>query len=900
MTNSSNEMTITNNSLSQVSKELIDKRVYKEGTITKIGNPIIVNGVASNLSSTNYFTSTSFSFSEISRNVKITFSGIYSPYTNTSACAWELKSQLGNLSLTVVNNSVTLKRNNGDLISFPNLTFNTENSLNISIIFSNTYTENVITQQSCFFSLILNNQIYTKTINVTNPITFKDYTSLYLGNNSTTENAWQGDIYIADFALYQNDTLIYTPSARNSFKFTKIGIGDGSIPLLDNSIEVLNHLYFADVKVVSQTNNNVLLASTIPANYYLNITEIALYYEDDIGSHIFSKISNLAITKGRNLSYNLIMHVNLDINIVNTVAVPEIIIEDEEYIKYTDFLTVKQVYAYITENMERLIRLNALGIGSYSNNSMTMDKAVGVGFNKPQVLYRAQNEVALCVDNYNATQTYSKLKNKFTPKRTITFDPSKLNIVGNSKLNTEGIGSSFSKNDYITSGAAFSTSQSTNWKAQIRFKTGDNISTTQGILDLGQNYGYQPLSLYSKYSYCYLLLNGTPNVILSETIGGVTTSYSYFLSNTIELNNTIYYVWVTSDPASYSTVLTSTYTLTSITNIYDEDGNVISGLHLSSYVNTKIYDSSIFRLTPNTEYQITVEYSPDLYKVTWKNIKAQEEGSSEIISSLKMGEFENTYFGVSFDTLSEEFVPFFGTIDFTKTSFYSETYSNNASLLSSSTQNYMSKSTTTLSLQDYFYIPDYAHHYYNVANLNGINDSYLEVFEETFKGTSDKVDFLKSSNGFTLCAKVHLFDNSPKVLLGKGNIADDIYYFILEEEINALVFKLNLQGSSIIMRKDFTNEDIRSYIDNPITITITCDGKEVSPTFKMYKNNDLISTYVLSSSSSANINGMYLLNYRSNLIEDFEKRTVHTILDIDGEVSTEDLYYINNILGTNF
>ena len=109
MANVSNEMVITNTALSQIGKELVNKRVYKDGTIEIVGEPIITDGVATNISSNNYFESTNFSFDETIRNAEISFAGTYSPSNEVQCCAWELQSELGNLILTVQNDTVSFR-----------------------------------------------------------------------------------------------------------------------------------------------------------------------------------------------------------------------------------------------------------------------------------------------------------------------------------------------------------------------------------------------------------------------------------------------------------------------------------------------------------------------------------------------------------------------------------------------------------------------------------------------------------------------------------------------------------------------------------------------------------------------------------------------------------------------
>lgn len=236
-----------------------------------------------------------------------------------------------------------------------------------------------------------------------------------------------------------------------NFTFTKILVGDGLYPLDNASGPILNHIYSYNVEEITRTGNNILLTATIDEDAYLTISELALYCQYGDGStHLFSKIEGLSVKKGSDLAYNLIIRVRLDINVVNTIAFPEIITRDIQYPKLSEFKTVQQVFTYVSENLERMIKTNALGIGSYFNllssdvggaqflptrpvtldqdihGVMTEKKPVGVGYDKAQVYYRLQNKIESWENEFFATFRYALLQKKFTPipKVYYTFDPS--------------------------------------------------------------------------------------------------------------------------------------------------------------------------------------------------------------------------------------------------------------------------------------------------------------------------------------------------------------------------------------------------------------------------------------------------------------------------------------------
>ena len=814
-------MVITDSSLSQVSRELIDKRVYKEGLIQIVGSPVIYNGVASNISNSSYFTYSDFSFGSNLHSAKITFNGTYVPEAIAhTSYAYDING----LTLEFTPTSITLKYNSVVIKQFPNLALSLENVVSTSAEFTNTYLGEDLESQECKFIVILNGTTYTDTVNVPDPINFSSLTSLVLGNNSTHDGYWEGNINLTSFALYQNERILYTPSAKNSFKFTKIMVADSTNPLTDTSTPVLNHVYECPVTEISRTENNVLLTSTIPEDAFLNIAQLGLYYTDDNGTHLFSTIGGLAVKKTSDLVYNLVIHVKLDVNVVNTVAMPEIVIKEKPYANFSKFLTIKQVYAYITENMERMVKLNALGKGSYTNGHMTESKPVGVGYNKAQVYYRLQSDLALWEDNFVATNNYAKVKTKFTPYTTEYFDPNLITKVGDVYLNEQtGFLSNFSTGNYAYT-QSLPLSISNDWKLTINFTTSGNVTTKQSIITFSTDSAGQPLTLGVENNKCTLKIEGN-------------------------------------------------------------DG--------SSVIN----NTSLFVVQGLKKYKVIIEYTNNIYHVSYVIDGNYHENVYTFASTKPLNAVSKTLFGVGY-TGSTTQHPFLGTIDLPSTSIVTSMYSNGTVL--TSTYDFLSEITFNKSLLDYFHLPIYAHSYFLVNNLGFDGSSYLEEYEGAFKGFNDRVYF-DNPKGFTLCAKVHLFDENNKILLAKGNVESDEYYFILEQRDSSLLLSLYLDDATVVLKKNFTVQNIRGFIEHPINITITCDGNQYAPTFKMYKNNELLDTYVLPTNSTKNVSDMYLMNHETFTEDDnLEVHTVYDIICFEGELTPNEIYYINNILDTNF
>lgn len=630
-------MTITGSSLIQVSRELLDQRVFKDGTIKIVGDPIIANSVATNLSPTNYFEYDDVHFNEVFDTIQIKFSGTFVPSEEEECCAWKFHSNnedTKDLSL-IVKKEGTLELSYGNIVVYlkNNLPVGINNTINFA--FRVQRNEEFIEETDQIkvtenFSTVLNwnGSVTTHSGQLEKTIAFQNYDRVTLGiSEGYANDSWDGDIYLPSFSLYENGTVIYTPSARNSFKFTKVLIGDGIYPLEDESVPVLNHVYECPVTEITRTENNVLLTTTMSSDMYLNIREIALYYADDTGIHVFSKLSGLNVKKGSDLEYNLILHIKLDINVVNTVALPEIVVKKEEYATFSAFKTVQEVYTYIAQNLERMIKLNALGVGDYKNalskskdnetflpvralnntdeiyGILTDNKPVGVGYDTAQVIYRSYNALSDIYDNFLATNTYAKLNHKFSPQTKKEFNPNSIRKIGNVLVTGEGEASHFSINSYIEPTITPYLTSDDEWGVHIAFLTGTDIQSQQGIFEFeGKDVLNQPLILAVNNGKCFLSLGGQDELILSDEENH---SYLYERTGTFEVNETEYYAWQRSSYFTWgegSLVLTNDH----VNNLSDRV-TIINGIASEFTFDSSLTSSTNFNPSTNP-YSLVINF----------------------------------------------------------------------------------------------------------------------------------------------------------------------------------------------------------------------------------------------------------------------------------------------------
>ena len=113
----SNNLVITNNALTSISRELINKRLYKEDSIEKVGSPYILNGVASNFSSSDYLKQTGLVFAP-DAPLSVEFQGSCSPIPESSLeCVWKLQNGSTFIALFAGSNYWVVEKNGNIIIN---------------------------------------------------------------------------------------------------------------------------------------------------------------------------------------------------------------------------------------------------------------------------------------------------------------------------------------------------------------------------------------------------------------------------------------------------------------------------------------------------------------------------------------------------------------------------------------------------------------------------------------------------------------------------------------------------------------------------------------------------------------------------------------------------------------
>ena len=495
-----NTLKITDLGLFNINNKIIDTRTFNNNLINTVGNPSVVLGNASDLSEDSYFTYPLYLNG--TNNLSVSFEGIFTQ-SEAEQCAWELESSLNSsVKVLLSNNAVTLYHNETEVSKIQD--FQLYNNETIKVLV-------VLKPDSYEFTFIYGNSVEQRTGSLAVALNLDSFNNINIGSSSTNrENFWAGLINLNKFFIYTNNGLIYAPSDGTSWSFSSILLSDGEFPLENTSTVIPNHIYSFDIKEISKSGSTVLLTCQVDEDVYLTIKEIGLYIQTPTGKVLYGIIKNLNISKEKNLPYDLIFTINITINVVNALGFPanhEIVVEDPEYALFKDFVTVKEVNTYVLSNLERIIRMNAGAKGKYENSSVIENQA-GIGHNRPQIVYRIEQEFEKEEDCYNSIDTFVKLSNRFQEIIEKEVNAELVEPVGDIEIPKDGNISDFSENKYIKASTPFADTKE--WSLKTVFTSSEN---TEGkVASLTGSTASTPLEMGVEDNKCYLKIEGAESI----------------------------------------------------------------------------------------------------------------------------------------------------------------------------------------------------------------------------------------------------------------------------------------------------------------------------------------------------------------------------------------------------
>ena len=529
-------LNITNSGLININQKVINSRAYSASLITTVGNPTVIEGISSGFSAENYFIHSPLNL-EDAEKISINLKGSF--FQNSQEqCILELMSSTENaLSLTFTNSQINITYGNFPILIVGNLNFTDNQDFSILLTLTNTTFE---------FVLYYGKKVLQKTGNLEFTLSVSTFNSLIIGNNFANKNkAWNGTINLNEFSILKDNELAYSPSEGISWNFSNILISDGEFILSDSTQIAAGHVYSFPVTEIKKSGSTILLTCQVDEEAYLTIREIGLYIQTSNNKILFGSIANLNINKSKDLIYDLVFTVNTTLNVVNAIGFPAqggIIVNDPEFIEFKDFTTMEQVNTYVLTNIERIIRMNAGAKGSYENSSIINAQA-GIGYNRPQVIYKLQQEIEQKEDCYNTIDTFTKLVNNFRKITQKEINLDNIEVVGSLDIPSNGNISGFTNSDYVTAKTPFYGTEK--WNINIAFTSGNNANgIVSSFIEDSED---RPMTLGINNGKCYLNIKGAPSI---ET-NSLNSLYIRNAASSTQDGDVSYYAWIREDSVTY-------------------------------------------------------------------------------------------------------------------------------------------------------------------------------------------------------------------------------------------------------------------------------------------------------------------------------------------------------------
>lgn len=836
-----NQVTITDRGLLNINRKIIDERKFSQNLITTIGSPTVEGAVVSDLSATSYFQKNDLSFE--GGTLTIAFEGTYlSSLSGTTQTAWHLSSGNSYIFFQFVNNKPQLI-----------LPYNLSIPFDIDIP-DDTNVRVIVTIKSDKVEALVNidAEVFSNDATLPSPINISLFKTLTIGNNpNTTSNFWVGSIDLKRFYISENYITKFTPTTGYSLNFSRIVVSDGKFPLSDTPLSSSGHSYIYGIDEITRSSNTLLLTSQLDEDSKLVIREIGLYAKEYVEGEgekefLFGYIKNLNIDKGAEVPYDLILTVDLTISVVNVVGFPDynsFILEEVTPALLKNFTTVRDVNAYIIGNLERIIRNNSLkSLKTTLFNGSIPAQCHSVGYNAPQVVYRAQKTIAEQEDCYSAIQTYSKLYKRLHYSSEYIFNQDSVIANGNINTSNNGIVTNFTINDYLEMSNYIEGYK--DWSMKLCLSLNNSSSNTR----------------------CFLSLSNTQTATDEDT-GETITEFTPLLSLNITEDNKL----------SVSTTAT------------------VSPFDKTLEINKKYYIklNYIYSSTSTTPIFINLLISED------------DIGYTELASVSDLPAIENInqiILGVdaTFNEagVTNTFNPFTnGTLYLMECSMLQS--DNNWDTVTE-------RILQDKQLLHYYHIPNYLKYSttihdicnfkYYLGILDGTltgNGDLISLANNESTSLCIKVN-LKNDKSKVILAKV---DPEKNVLfkleflkVTTDDYSEGSYYF---------KFTVRTINEGTIINQEFLSSaisvlEISNYINSPFLLSIIIDN---SGYVSIYRNNELFISNQLNYGTPS-YEGSYLTNSIGDNTE--PGMYVQDIIAVKGALSPEQLYYITNLTDTNY
>lgn len=898
MANLNSSMSITSEGLSSVSSKIANSREFDSSLIEIKGNPIILNGEASSLNNENYFIKRELDFSNTTE-MSILSKAVSGGTEGNSGCLWSLLSPKEEITLEIINGSVTLMSSvYGRLNSITEANIKNGDNLQVQV---------KVSSNTCSILIFVNNNVFENTRVLQRSIDLQAFNTLYLGKSSKLDTYWLGNVSLREFTILKDNQIYYTPSSGVNFKFTEILISDGSLPLGNASIPILGRIAECPVDEIIRTNNNILLKAYIDEKVVLEIKEVGLYCEINGKRVLFSIIKNLAIDKTSNLGYSLVLHAKLDLNIVNTIIKPEIKILEPSSVKTGEFKRVKDTYYSLIPSIERIIKMNAIGIGSYNclndikskegeistlknfqedavpTRVMSDVKGSGLGYNRAQVFYRLNRELRESKDCYGSILNYALMRERCKLRNDLIFDENKITTVGNVHIRKTGEADNFSLNDYVKTNIY--NEQLDSFTFKIAFKA-NQISDSKETICCFTNYSVNnPLTVFIKNGIlCATLGQMEKLVALKDGKQCTFTRGAY----TLMVEGQRYYSWnYEGEIQDVPTIIYTTRKSPQISDTLFEIKNeevIATDLSFNYFTSNLLIDAKLARIELDKITNLKITFDGNYYRFSVAKEGGRYSLTNLFTTPMFINSMNNCYFGVDANNGS---ISNPATCKIYLKEFLFETSYNKYTLTKY-------EESSMLELKDFYHFPINQYNSLKISNLEDQN-SYLKKNGDIFIGNGDNVDFSRTG-GFSLCVKANLIDSKDKIVLLKVNKDSNIHLIKFEIKDLVLRFSMYSNDQEIVLQKKIVREDAHAITENPVLFTITRSKGTYSSTYKLYINEEIAdSTVVVPRALTQDFSGGYLTNY-----EEYKDYGIYVqdIVSFEGELSEQDIHFLCSVFNT--
>lgn len=866
---SSDKVTVTDQGLLNINRKIINDRKFAQNLITNIGNVSIDSNTASEFGPNSYLQKTDLTFT--GEPITIIFEGNFvTPVEGSTETAWVLSGTGGSIKFQIVHETIN-EGNSTYNINYPRLVLPSGASMNfadqLNFIDGSHFKAFVeVSPEFCKVYIEFEDEIISSPKFIyTNPLDLTTFSTITLGNDPSLGYFWEGSINLKEFEIRENNSTLYTPTTGYSLEFTHIVVNDGKYPLGDTANSIARHRYVYDIDQISGSDSTLLLTSVLSDSARLVIREIGLYArvkntqdEGDGKEFLFGYIDNLNIDKGAEVPYDLILTVDLAISVVNVVGFPDansFILNVMKPALLKNFVTARNVNTYVIENLERIIKMNSLQPYSpigYCYSPETDEEVPvcvrpaqipSIGYNTPQLVYKAQQAINEQENCYSAIQTYSKLHKKLKREEYTQFSPSSVLEEGDILISDNGLATGFSAANYLEPSKYLSEKD---WTFYITFSLEETSTTNRCILSIGDLEGEYPDEE-------------------TET-GGIPFSYTPLVD--IQVNRYRKIIINGGQPRDYTIEIGQKYTLKLIYEINsrslqildsdDTEIDILRNVPISSFGNIFLGTYGTYNIISDYEVERVISNPLTNGIIYLMECGFEQEGNNWVTTEevvVQPAQLLQQYHLPALSLYSYKTYDICNNPEY-YIEYLGDTYKGNGDLINFSNNLSLCAKINLSSLTSWANTKN--EDYKPVLIIAKNNESNNELFSITITRTNSRSPQDNST---------YLYD---------------------------IIFTLQTTGAPIeVAIGNIAATDFENYIFKPFLLTIIRDENKVS----LYMNNNLMNTDNNLTSDLPSYTNSYITNTKEGYTTG---KYIKEIIVVKEAISTEQLYYITNLTDTNF